>query len=316
MLLRILFCLFFSLSQSAFLAQEVVTVSGSYSDEVSNLETKEQAQTRIKQRALIDALQQAFGTAIFEGNSLYIRNNSDGSLVETTTGFDMIAETYVKGEVMEELNVDFIEHVERREVTVFNEKKRKQEKRTDNVLYIECKVKIKAREYIEPICEFKAETLNCPDTVCKTSTFRNDENFYVYFKSEKSGYLTIFLDDNESSSILLPYIENRQNFQHGYPVEAGKDYILFKNDKRFFDPTKTSVDEIAWQRTENLEKLSLIFTTKPFELPSLKKNDEKIVRYTLPDNLPSAEFNKWLINLRSKNKTVEIKRIFLSSSSY
>jgi len=314
--MRILFCLFFTLSLSEFIAQEVKTVNGTYSDEVSNQETKEQAKLRIKQRALIDALQNAFGTAIFEGNSLYIRNNTNGTMVETTTGFDMIAETYVKGEVMEELNVDFIERVEKREVTVYNDKKRKQEKRTDNVVYIQCDVKIKAREYIEPICEFDARTLNCADTVCKTSTFRNDDNFYVYFKSEKAGYLTIFLDDNETSSILLPYTENRQNFQHGFPVEAGKDYILFKNDKRFFDPTQTSVDEIAWQTRENLEKLSIIFTTKPFELPSLKKNDQKIVRYTLPDNLPSEEFNKWLINLRSKNKTVEIKRIFLSSTSY
>ena len=67
-------------------------------------------------------------------------------------------------------------------------------------------------------------------------------------------------------------------------------------------------------KKENLEKLSLIFTTKPLQLPYVKKTDLKTLSY--PDNLPSTEFNKWIINLREKNKTVEIKRIYLDTQEY
>jgi hypothetical protein len=306
-----LFC-FFNIFQCY--SQDDIIVSGSYSDEVSNLETKEQAKERIKKKALINALEKGFGTAIFEGNTMYIRNTDNGTKVETTTGFNMIAETYVKGEVVEELSVNFKETPTVKEITVVSEKRKKPEKRTENILYIQCDVKIRAREYVEPVCEFDARTLSCADTSCSTTSFHNGDDFYVYFKSKKSGFLTIFLDDNASSAILLPYQSNRQNFQQGYPIEAEKEYILFKNDKKYFDPNKTSADELLWETKENLEKLSLIFTTKPLELPYVKKTDQKASSY--PDNLPSEEFNKWLINLREKNKTVEIKRIYLDTQEY
>ena len=58
-----------------------------------------------------------------------------------------------------------------------------------------CEVSIKCREYQSPVANFKAYSLNYPDTnTCLTTTFRNGESLYLYFSSPEKGYFTVFLD--------------------------------------------------------------------------------------------------------------------------
>ncbi len=300
--LIILVCLNFisTLIYSQKQPKEVIT-EGVFQSEIYDNETKETAKKRVKEGAIINALENSFGVAVFQGNSLFIQNKSDGNITETKTGFNSIADTYVKGEVVEVLDVKFQE-------IPFEKKKGK---KTEYGTEYKCTVKIKAREYIEPEAEFKAFPLYCTDTLtCKTTTFKKDEDFYMYFKSPKAGYLTIFLDDNESSSILIPYIANREKFQNGFPIEANKEYILFKNDKKYYDATKMIVDEFTWETRENLEKINIIFSTDPFELPYLNNSKSK----ELPQNLPSEDFNKWLIKLRKTSKKIELMKIPISTT--
>ena len=122
----------------------------------------------------------------------------------------------------------------------------------------------------------------------------------------------MFLDDNESSSILLPYSINREQFQKGFPIEANKNYILFKNDSKYIDSTNVIVDELTWQTKENLEKLNIIFSTEQFEIPNL--NNSKTDQ--IPQNLPSIEFNKWLIKLRKSNNKIELMKIPINTAEY
>lgn len=302
MKLRLIISLLFNLIISTFLlSQKEVTVEGESQSEIYDNETKIDALNRIKQAALINALEKAFGIAIFQGNSMYLNNIQTGNKTETVTGFNTIADTYVKGEVVEELDVKWKD-------IPFEKKKGN---KTEKAIEYKCTVKIKAREYIEPKSEFTAYTLNCTDTsTCKTTIFKNNEDFYLYFKSPKTGFLTVFLDDNQSSSILLPYSTNRHNFiQNGYPVDKNKEYIFFKSDLKYYDPKITNVDELSWETRENMEKLTIIFSSEPFELPDLHNVKTK----ELPQNLPSVDFNKWLIDLRKSSKSVEIMKIPLST---
>ena len=102
----------------------------------------------------------------------------------------------------------------------------------------------------------------------------------------------------------------------GFPVEGGKQYIFFEDNKSYYDNTKTRVDEMEWETRENLEKMTVIFSPYPFELPEFNAAYQKYVpsNYNLPDNLPSEDFNKWLINVQTKRKDIEIMRIYLNTS--
>ena len=292
--------LFIFLFQFTFAQKEVVEI-GEYQSQLYSNESQNDAKKRIKELAIINALEKAFGVAVFQGNSMYIKNTTTGNKVETKTGFNSIADTYVKGEIVEEIDVKYTEIPYEKKING----------KIERGIDYKCEVKIRAREFIEPTADFNAFPMNCDyDTLlCKTTSFKKNESFYVYFKSPKNGYLTIFLDDNESASILLPYISNREKYQKGFPIEANKTYVFFKNDKKYFDATTMIVDELEWDTRENLEKLNIIFSIKPFEVPDLNIAKSK----ELPQNLPSVEFNKWLIKLRKSSKTLELLKIPIST---
>lgn len=293
-----LLCLFFI---THFFAQEEIKVEGTFETEFYSNETKEHALKRAKEGAIINALEKGFGTAIFQGNSLYVKNIVTGEKVETKSGFNSIADTYVKGEVVEELSCEFKE-------TPFT---KKIGKKNENGIWITCDVKIRAREYKEPEANFEAYAMNCEiKENCITTDFKNKDDFFLFFQSPKTGYIAVFLDDNETSSLLFPYVTFREKYFKGFPIKAGKEYTLFSNDKKN-QHDNLIVDELVWESRENMEKLIILFSPEPFELPDLKQS--KLA--SLPANLSSEEFNKWLIGLRKKSKNLEIKKIALSTSS-
>jgi hypothetical protein len=281
-------------------AQKEIKTTGEFQTELNSNETKDQAKKRAKEGAIINALERAFGSAVFQGNSMYIKNVNTGNTSETTTGFNTIADVYVKGEVVEELEVDFNE-------IPFTKKKGRE---VETGIEIKCTVKIRAREYEEPEANFKIVTLNCTDTSrCITTAFREKAPFYAYFESPENGYMCVFLDDNETASILFPYVTHREKFFNGYPVIGSKPYLLFSNNKLHQFDKSIITDELQWDTRENMEKLTVIFSPTPFQLPDIAKQNSS----NLPENISSVEFNKWLINLRKKNKNIQIKKIALST---
>jgi len=86
------------------LADNIVKETGFGEEEITDNISKAQAEKSALDKATIDALERAFGKAIIQGNSTYIENINDGKKVETHSGFNMISNTYVKGEVIEVLN--------------------------------------------------------------------------------------------------------------------------------------------------------------------------------------------------------------------
>jgi hypothetical protein len=278
---------------------QIIIEKGYFETEFYNNESKDAAKKRAKEGAIINALEKAFGTAVFQGNSLFIKNTITGQEVETVTGFNTIAETYVKGEVIEELNIEFDEYLFEKKIN----------KKKEFGTIIRCNVKIKAAEYSEPTANFDAFSLNCTDTTnCKTTSFKRNEDFFLYFKFPKNGYVAVFIDDNESSSLLFPYVTNREKYYDGYPIIQNKEYVLFSKEKQF-NPEKLIVDELTWETRENLEKLTIIFSPNKFDLPDLKSKKSN----SIPQSLPSVDFNKWLIQLRKKSKEIEIKKIVLNT---
>ena len=292
------------------LAQNIVTETGEAQVEWPDSKSKLDAEKEAEELATINALEKAFGRAIIQSNSTYVENVNTGSKTETKSGFNMIGNSYVKGEVIKVLEKKCVEVPGTK---VIDGKKK-------DIREIKCTIKIKAKEYIDPPIEFEAITLSCPDKGCKASDYKENDAFYAYFRSEADGYLMIYLDDAKNSEILLPYIYNRDKNGGGLPVKANTDYILFyknPNDKK----NTENVDELQLYTPTytSLNIIYFVFSSTPMTIPDLKDNVNKVtyfneagVPFQLPKSVSSEDFLNWITTNKIRRNNFQVKPISIS----
>ena len=277
--------------------QKTVTVSGSAQIEVSEDKSIREIKDRAKQMATIDALERAFGRVVIQGNSTYISNVQTGEKVETNTVFNTIANTSVKGEVVEVLDEKY-SNVEG--VTIIDGKK-------TPVTEMRCDIEIKAREMVTPPVEFLSYPLACTRENCKTTSFKNEDDLYMFFSTPSSGYLSIFLDDKSDTYCLFPYSSMPSEFEGGVPVVADKKYILFTRDPAFnyFPGVNYQADEyqLSSNSSQEMNRLFVIFSKLPLNKPFLEGVKDIANGYKLPRQLKSEDFQRWLNKYRSLDKS-------------
>lgn len=302
--------------QIVYAQKGIIRVSGSAQEEVTKLQSQLEIENEVKNQAIINALEKAFGRVIIQGNSTYISNLRTGQEVETNTVFNTIANTYVQGEVIEIVNEEYTR------VSSFKTINGKSEP----VLEIRCDITIRARKVETSPIDFKSFTLSCPDAKCKTTSFKDKDHFYIYFTSPVSGYITIYLDDNTICQCLYPHYNMTVGFDSGVPVEADKEYILFsdKPEHSYF-PDKNIIPviyELFANSSFDMNRLFIIFSTNPLNKPFLKDVSESLLErkeyengYRLPKSLPSEDFQRWLNSYRSyKRSDVQVSIIDISIS--
>ncbi|MEI7981235.1 MAG: hypothetical protein WCI71_06250, partial [Bacteroidota bacterium] len=174
---------------------KIVRAGGTAQVEFPDSKSRSQVEKEAEELATTNALEQAFGRAVIQGNSTYLKNITTGKETETSTTFNMIANTMVKGEVIEILDRKFEEV---KGIRTIDGKK-------GEIRELKCEVYIKARELSESVVDFESYPLSCTNPGCRTTTFKNNDPLYLYFKSPKSGFLTVFLDDGKECQRLLPY---------------------------------------------------------------------------------------------------------------
>lgn len=278
------------------IAQKPVTTKGSAQIEVSENLSRFEVKNKVRQLATIDALERAFGRVIIQGNSTYITNLQSGQKVETNTVFNTIANTSVKGEVLEILEEKF---------TDVNGTKLIDGKR-EPVTEIRCDIEIKAREISTPPVDYTSFPLGCLNERCKTTAFRNNDSLYFYFQSPVSGYLSIYLDDKTETSCLYPCSGMPAEFEGGVPVAADKKYILFTDKPQFnYFPGRNIIPDtyqLFCNSSQDMNRFFVIFSKTPLNKPSLKGVREIENKYQLPKSLASEDFQKWLNGYRSMGK--------------
>ncbi|MBN2519349.1 MAG: hypothetical protein JXB17_02495 [Bacteroidales bacterium] len=269
-----------------------------------------------EQKAKINALEKAFGTVIFQGNSTYISNINTGEKIETRSDFTMIGKSYVKGEVIEVLNIEFEEKPGYKIIN--NQKKEYKE--------LECKIKIKARELTNPKIDIIAKPLSNPDKFAVNNSFKYGDTLFIYFQSPSDGYLTIFLDDNNYSYCLFPYKGMPNEYNLGIPVEGEKEYILFseKYDKQYFSDIDITTPTylLTTNESSEMDLIIIIFSKTPLNKPTFKDGISKellteIQREmgcSLPDMMKSEEFQHWLIKNRIARTDMQVDYINITIS--
>ena len=90
-------------------SQKIVNETGEAQVPWPDDKSKNEAEKQAEDLSIVNALEKAFGRAIIQGNSTFIENTNNGQKTETRTGFNMIGNSYVKGEVVSVLDEKFEE---------------------------------------------------------------------------------------------------------------------------------------------------------------------------------------------------------------
>lgn len=301
----------------ALLSQEARTVvsAGEAQVEFPSSKSRQQVEQEALEKAQVDALERAFGRAVIAGNSTYMKNLSTGKETKTSTVFNMMANTWVKGEVIEVLNTRF-DDIEG--TGVVDGKKRK-------IIEIKCRVEVRARELTEATPDFETYPVGCLNAGCRKSAFAENEPLYLYFRAASDGFLSVFLDDGKIAQGLLPYQQMPKKYSDGVPVEGGKEYIFFSREKAFtYFETAAVTDEIVCQAETPLDqnRLFVIFSKTPIASPSLQPGLkaetltalEKESGYKVPRAMKSEPFQQWLINSRIRKQDLRVVPIDITIS--
>lgn len=286
-------------------AQKVVHETGEAQVAWPDDKSKKDVEKEAEDLAIVNALEKAFGRAIIQGNSTYIENINTGQKTETKSGFNMVGNSFVKGEVVSVLDKKIEEQEGVKEIDGKKTKFRE----------IKCTIKIKAKEYVDPPIEFEALSLSCPDKHCNATDFRENDSLFVYFRSAAEGYLMIYLDDGKNTEILLPYSKNRDKNDGGYPVKSKTEYVLFHRNNPFDQADELQLYTDSYS---SLNRLFIVFSRTPMTIPDLKDNTnklsdkDKVDGFHLPKSITSEEFLKWITENKIRRNSFQVKTIDLS----
>lgn len=258
-------------------AQQTKRSSGSAQVRVEDNMTKEEARRKAEELAKIDAITNAFGQYVGQETNLTVQ---DGR-----SSFNIIGTTKVKGEWVRELSKTF-EEESRNEKGTFG---------TIQTQWITCKIRGVVKE-ATPKANIEYQTLNYPNSVSRTNTFISGNSFYVWFRSPVDGFLSIYLDDGTDVFRLLPYDD--MTSLSTVKIEADKEYIFFSENHNYFS---NNVDELILFTPKNSEMntLHFIFSEKHYYKPVLDSDYTDEEGNIVPKSLTRRQFENWL----AENKT-------------
>ena len=270
-------------------AQKKFNAQGSAQVKVENNMSREMAQDKASDLAIINAIESVLGT--------YVEQETNINIEDGTTNFRIIGNTKVKGEWLKTIKEEYSEN------TV--ESKNLNGDGTITEIWITCNTKGIVREIVKPTLTFEALTLNCPQSICRTTKYFNSEQFYLSFKTPSDGYLSVYIIESDIAYRLLPYSAMDKRYIDAVQVLADKDYVFFSQSKShdyFSDFPTQLVDELIMTTDLDREysQLYVIFSTELFSKPILNASVD-LQSGSLPKSLSRKQFENWINNNRIYN---------------
>lgn len=302
----LLIFLFLSFSVISF-GQEIKTIKAEGSVYFRNDLTEKQMYQEALENARIAALESAFGTAVSRENSMIVKNNQMGSKVSSELNFISYGKTKVYGEILKDNSEPIYTW-----------------KNFDGYKVLYCNIDVQVRQFNENRPNYSYKILGCDniDANCEQDVFNNMSHMYVTFKAGNSGYLYLFLEDEQGYYCLLPYKNLPDSMRNGYPIEKNKINIFFSSKKGSFGSQNNRlVDEIVLATTQQLEinKLIVIYSAKPMQYPVSKPTPQakKTGENEIPTFIDKTAFLDWLYRLRVKRPEIAIeeKTVLIKQSS-
>ena len=266
------------LSVLAALAQRTSTVCGEVDYIVPETQTLAEAKRTAVAQARLKAIADEFGTVVAQTNTttMHTRNG------ETNTNFNSFSENEVRGLWLNDTKEPEVEVRYNRDMMV-----------------IHVSVCGKAREQKMAEVELQIKPLN---NGFETANFKHNDRFSVSFKSASSGYVAVFLrdDDNGIVNVMLPYDNGDGTARE---VKSNREY-LFLTTK---DPEYPYDEETILTTQKEVENNTLIvvFSQKKFHI-SLSNKGEFV------PEVENSKFQKWLHGLRVYDTTAQVEEIVLT----
>lgn len=275
------------------LAQKTLISNGEFLLRIEKNWTEEFAVSKAKEKAQINAIENAFGTLIVQGNAIYINEISSSTQTKSDMVFTSVGNVLVNGEWLSTIDekIQFKDSVDYR--------------------WVKAIVKGKVRELNKIPFTPEVATLTCNQQKCSTEVFNTGQELVVYFKAPTNGFVTIYLDDSKRAQRLLPYSKNGSSTT--FQVKADQVYYFFSKS----DANQKNVDEVELFTESNMEQnnLFVLFSKFDFDKPLLnatKLDEVDNTKYTLPASMEITKFQTWLQAMRSFNRNIELKTVLLT----
>lgn len=261
---------------------KVIEVEGySLVESEKNLSQEEMEQKAIFE-AKKDAMIKAFGQKVASSDAMIINDDN----------------THVSSHITSEVKGEWISTASAK-VNTFVE--------SGKIMY-ECNIKGLARENSAEKIDFEVAIIkNSPDLKYATTDgiFNNGDDLFVYFMSPVSGYLNIYLLDDESAYCLLPY----KNSEEGsFYVKADKEYIFFSTNTASDNKVEVDEYELKTEHPIEINTLDFYFSPEKFTKSKLKANENDA---TMVKNTDLNTFNKWRTRLLSNNDEITYRTVTL-----
>lgn len=291
-----------------------MTVEGEGIVELPENRSKAEVKIEALFKAKINAKEKAFGTSDAVGSMNNLTDKSNGKITETKFVFSTISNSFVRAEIIEIIDENYEEIQGKAEFSKIIKGVSK------TITVIKCSIRCKVREIPDGAPNFETYTLNRPEPDRAATKFKQNDQFFLYFKSTADGYLIVFIEDDISSQCILPYRNMERKYNVGVPIMAGHGYIFFSNKKEFnYFEDINCIDELELTADSGSDhyRVFVLFSRNPISVPELKPGKEKDLlseeeinkQYQAPLELEFKEFNKWLTKARNLDRELRLKTI-------
>lgn len=268
-------------------SQPILTRSGSYTYIAPPNQSLETAKKAALERAKLQIIEDEFGTVV--GVSSISRTaNVDG---ESTSAFLSIGETEVKGEWISTVGSPSFEMSFQGESMV-----------------IKVTVTGKIREITASSIELDIRILrNGISEKNESDVLKNEDDFFILFKSPVKGYVAVYQYDSDGVFRLLPYKDSEMA---SIPVKAGKEYIFFEDKSPggvalrsdLSGRTNASSYYLATCGVEmDLCRYYVIFSPNSFSIPNDESSADSMVA-----SISFDSFQKWLGKVKQHDKELVV----------
>lgn len=258
--------------------QRTATVCGEVDYVVPETQTLSEAIRTAVTKARLKAIAEEFGTVVSQTNTA-ASHTKDG---KTNSSFNSYSENEVRGIWISDTKDPVISISSPNGMTI-----------------IHAEVCGKVREQKRSAVELQIKPLN---NGIESTLFKNNDRFSLSFKSAASGYVAVFIrdDDNEIVNVMMPYDNGDGNARE---VKSNKEYLFLCTK----DPEYPYDEETILTTSKSIENNTLIvvFSQKKFHI-SLSNKGEFV------PEVENAKFQKWLHSLRAFDDTVQPKEIVLT----
>lgn len=249
------------------------------------------AKATVLEQARIEAIAKVFGTNI-HSQSINIDSSVDGKFSNT---FVTKSESDVQGEWIEDLSQPQWSAKTQGSITEYS-----------------VTISGRVRQWLSSTVDLDVRLLrNGVDTLLNKlhdGTYYNGDNFYLYFRTPRSGFLSVYITeemgDHQMAQRILPY--PKQDGE-AYAVTADEEYYFFAPQKaNAFDRHTVIPLKMGCREDVDINKLYVIYSPNPFVRAADAKVDD-----SLPNQLSLTDFNRWLTNRRRHDQQTQVESCIL-----